>query len=115
MDSSFLFGQFLSGLTVVSVPTQRGEAFGLFVIESLASGVPVAQPNNGAFPELIELTGGGVLHAPGDASSLADALERLLLDPAYAAQLGRSGRETVAARFTSDAMARSFDELLEQL
>ena len=87
--------QFLSGLTVVSVPTQRGEAFGLFVIESLASGVPVAQPNNGAFPELIELTGGGVLYAQGDASSLADALEKLLLDPAHAAELGRCGREIV--------------------
>ena len=107
--------QFLRGLTVVSVPTQRGEAFGLFVIESLASGVPVAQPNNGAFPELIELTGGGVLYAQGDASSLADALEKLLLDPAHAAELGRCGREIVNARFTSDAMARSFEELFKQL
>ena len=107
--------QFLRELTVLSVPTRSGEAFGLFVIEALASGVPVVQPNTAAFPELIELTGGGVLHAPGDASSLADALERLLLDPAYAAQLGRSGRETVAARFTSDAMAGNFDRLLQQL
>jgi glycosyltransferase involved in cell wall biosynthesis len=95
--------------------TRGGEAFGLFVIESLASGVPVAQPNNGAFPELIELTGGGVLYAQGDAGSLADALEKLLLDPVHAAELGRRGREIVNSRFTSDAMARSFDELLEQL
>ena len=78
--------QFLRGLTVLSVPTRSGEAFGLFVIESLASGVPVAQPNSGAFPELIELTGGGVLYAQGDAGSLADALEKLLLDPARAAE-----------------------------
>jgi glycosyltransferase involved in cell wall biosynthesis len=107
--------QFLRGLTVVSVPTQRGEAFGLFVIESLASGVAVVQPNNGAFPELIELTGGGVLYAQGDASSLADALEKLLLDPAHAAKLGRCGREIVNSHFTSDAMARNFEELLKQL
>jgi glycosyltransferase involved in cell wall biosynthesis len=107
--------QFLRGLTILSVPTQRGEAFGLFVIESLASGVPVAQPNNGAFPELIELTGGGVLYAQGDVSSLADVLEKLLLDLAHAAELGRCGREIVNARFTSDAMARSFEELLKQL
>jgi glycosyltransferase involved in cell wall biosynthesis len=107
--------QFLRGLTVLSVPTRSGEAFGLFVIESLASGVPVAQPNSGAFPELIELTGGGVLCAQGDAGSLADALEKLLLDPAYAAELGRCGREIVNARFTSDAMARSFEKLLKQL
>jgi glycosyltransferase involved in cell wall biosynthesis len=107
--------QFLRELTVLSVPTRSGEAFGLFVIEALASGVPVVQPDTGAFPELIELTGGGVLHAHADVSSLADALERLLLNPADAAQLGRSGRGTVAARFTSDAMAGNFDRLLHQL
>lgn len=107
--------QFLRGLTVLSVPTRCGEAFGLFVIESLASGVPVAQPDNGAFPELIELTGGGVLYAQGDANSLADALEKLLLDAAHAAELGRYGRQIVNARFTSDAMARNFEELLKQL
>ncbi len=107
--------QFLRGLTVLSVPTRCGEAFGLFVIESLASGVPVAQPDNGAFPELIELTGGGVLYAQGDANSLADALEKLLLDAAHAAELGRYGRQIVNSRFTSDAMARNFEELLKQL
>ena len=107
--------QFLRGLTVLSVPTRGGEAFGLFVIESLASGVPVVQPKNGAFPELVELTGGGVLYTEGDADSLADSLERLLLDPAHAAELGRCGREIVNARFASDAMARSFEELFQQL
>jgi glycosyltransferase involved in cell wall biosynthesis len=107
--------QFLRGLTVLSVPTRLGEAFGLFVLESLASGVPVAQPNNGAFPELIELTGGGVLYSQGDVNSLVDALEKTLLDPAHAAKLGRCGREIVNARFTSDAMARNFEELLKQL
>jgi glycosyltransferase involved in cell wall biosynthesis len=107
--------QFLRGLTVLSVPTRLGEAFGLFVIESLASGVPVAQPNNGAFPELIELTGGGILYAQGDANSLADALEKMLLDPARGAELGRRGREIVNTHFTSDAMARNFEKLLKQL
>jgi len=107
--------QFFRGLTVLSVPARSGEAFGLFVIESLASGVPVVQPNSGAFPELIELTAGGALYAQGDANSLADALEKLLLDPAHAAKLGRCGREIVNARFTSDAMARSFGELVKRL
>jgi glycosyltransferase involved in cell wall biosynthesis len=73
------------------------------------------QPNRGAFPELIELTAGGALYAQGDANSLADALEKLLLDPAHAAELGRCGREIVNARFTSDAMARSFGELVKRL
>jgi glycosyltransferase involved in cell wall biosynthesis len=107
--------EFLRRLTVLSVPTPYGEAFGLFVLEALASGVPVAQPNNGAFPELIELTGGGILYAQDDANSLPNVLEKMLLDPAHAAQLGRRGREIVNAHFTSDAMAGNFDKLLKQL
>jgi glycosyltransferase involved in cell wall biosynthesis len=35
------------------VPATYGEAFGLYVIEALACGVPVVQPRSGAFPELI--------------------------------------------------------------
>ena len=42
--------QFLRELTVLSVPTRSGEAFGLFVIEALASGVPVVQPNEWRLP-----------------------------------------------------------------
>ena len=107
--------RFLRELTVLSVPTHSGEAFGLFVIEALASGVPVVQPNSGAFPELIELTGGGLLHVHDNATSLAEALERLLLDPAQAVQLGRQGREAAHVHFTSDEMAGKFDKLLQQL
>ncbi len=47
---------FLKSLSVFSVPAIYGEAFGLYVIEALAAGVPVVQPRTGAFPELIEAT-----------------------------------------------------------
>ena len=45
--------QLLREVTILSVPTRSGEAFGLFVIEALAAGVPVVQPTSGAFPELV--------------------------------------------------------------
>ena len=63
----------------------------------MASGVPVVQPRRGAFPEILERTGGGILVEPGDAASLADGIYRLWKDPELAAELGRRGAEGVRA------------------
>ena len=47
---------FLAELTLFCVPARLPEAFGLYVIESMAAGVPVVLPNHGSFPELINET-----------------------------------------------------------
>jgi glycosyltransferase involved in cell wall biosynthesis len=96
---------FLRGLTVFSVPALYGEAFGLYLIEAWAAGIPVVQPRHAAFPELVEATGGGLLSAP-DAKSLADQIETLLLNPTQAQALGTAGATAVRARFTTAAMAQ---------
>lgn len=97
---------FLRSLSVFSVPALYGEAFGLYVIEALASGVPVVQPRHAAFPELIEMSRGGVLCEPGDPNDLADAIEPLLLDPQKARALGEAGRKSVHEKFNAEQMAR---------
>src|ERR1051325_7881363 len=68
--------KFLQSLTVFSVPARCTEAFGLYAIEAMAAGIPVAQPRTGAFPEIIETTGGGITYE-GDSKALALALEEL--------------------------------------
>jgi glycosyltransferase involved in cell wall biosynthesis len=97
---------FLQSLTVFSVPAMYGEAFGLYIIEALAAGVPVVQPRHGGFPEIISATGGGLLCEPNDAKSLADTLEQLLSNPEQARALGNAGRQAVSDRFTAEAMAQ---------
>jgi glycosyltransferase involved in cell wall biosynthesis len=106
---------FLRGLSVLSVPATCGEAFGLYVIEALASGVPVVQPRHGAFPELIEATGGGVLCEPDDADDLARTLGELLLDPDRCRALGAKGRAAVLDRFTDRNMAEGVLEVFGTL
>jgi len=97
----------LQSLSVFSVPARYGEAFGLYVIEAMAAGVPVVQPRTAAFPELIEATGGGLLCAPGDAQTLAEGIEGLLLSPPRAQALAETGRRAVFERFTAQAMAQA--------
>jgi glycosyltransferase involved in cell wall biosynthesis len=107
--------EFLRSLTIFSVPANYGEAFGLYLIEALAVGVPVVQPRVGAFPELIEATGGGVLCEPGDPKALADAIEQLLMNSKQVQTLGEAGRKAVFEKFNVLEMAqeilRVFDEI----
>jgi glycosyltransferase involved in cell wall biosynthesis len=105
---------FLRSLSVFSVPAVYGEAFGLYVIEALACGVPVVQPRHAAFPELVAATGGGLLCAPGDEPALADAIESLLLDPARARSLGEAGQKAVREQFDIETMARRMAELCRE-
>ncbi|MCX6855106.1 MAG: glycosyltransferase family 4 protein [Verrucomicrobia bacterium] len=105
--------KFFRDLTVMSVPATYGEAFGLYVIESIASGVPVVQPRHGAFPELIELTQGGSLCEPDDVPALADALETLLLDGKRREQMITIGMAKVRTEFSAARMAEQFDEAMQ--
>jgi glycosyltransferase involved in cell wall biosynthesis len=107
--------EFLRSLTVFSVPANYGEAFGLYLLEALAAGVPVVQPRAAAFPEILEATGGGVLFAPEDVEGLADAIEALLLEPGRARALGTAGQRAVFEKFSSEQMARRFVQELERL
>ncbi len=96
----------LRSIDVFSVPTTYREPKGLSILEALAAGVPVVQPAHGAFPEMIAELGGGLLVAPNDASSLADALQCILVDDARRLELGRQGAESVHRRCNAETMAR---------
>jgi glycosyltransferase involved in cell wall biosynthesis len=103
---------FLESLDVFSVPTTYPEAFGMYLAEALAAGVPVVQPRFASFPEFVELTGGGKLYDPADPDALAATLEELLLKPATARALGQAGREVVTEKFGAQRMAQDLCTLL---
>src|SRR5205807_4602404 len=80
---------FLRSLDVFSVPATYDEPKGVFLLEAMASGVPVVQPRRGAFTEIVEKTGGGLLVAPDDPEALADGLLQLWHDRSLAENLGQ--------------------------
>ena len=57
---------FLRRIDVLSVPSPYAEPKGLYLLEAMANGVPWVQPRHGAFPEMLEKTGGGLLFEPGE-------------------------------------------------
>ena len=100
--------EFLRRLTLMSVPAMYGEAFGLYLIEAMAAGVPVVQPLTAAFTEIVEASGAGTLYEPGSAASLADAWEALLGDPESLRATGQRGRAAVEGEFSLARMAKRF-------
>ena len=86
------------------------EGFGLPVLEAMARGVPVACSDRGALAEIAN--GAAVMFDPEHPRAIADAIERLLADPAERQRLGREGREN-AQRFTWAATARKTLESYE--
>ncbi len=106
---------FLGSLDVLSVPARFSEAFGLYLVESMAAGTPVVQPDVCGFREIIGKAGGGVLCEAGGPGALADAIEALLLDGARARALGTAGRRGVEAGFSDRVMAREVVASVEAL
>ena len=90
---------------MLCVPACYRAPKGAYVLEALASGVPVVEPRLGVFPEWIEATGGGLLFEPEDVQDLGGCLEQLLEDPAGTAEMGKSGQEVVHSRFSNRHMA----------
>jgi glycosyltransferase involved in cell wall biosynthesis len=107
--------EFLQKIDVLSVPSPYKEPKGLYLFEAMACGVPVVQPRHGAFPEILEKTGGGILVDSDDAESLAEAVASLAKDRSLAQQLGQKGAEGVRAHYEARQMAHRALKVYETL
>ncbi|MEV0914756.1 glycosyltransferase family 4 protein [Streptomyces sp. NPDC049967] len=88
------------GAQIACVPSLY-EGFSLPAAEAMATGTPLVATTGGAIPEVAGPDGETCLAVPpADAGALADALGRLLRDPALRERLGAAGRARVLARFT---------------
>ena len=109
--------KFLRGLDLFSVPCTYPEPKGISVLEAMACGVPVVQPRHGAFPEILNRTGGGLLFDPEDPAALATAIRHLYDSPAERATLARRGVEAVRIHYTVTRMAEralnAYTQILE--
>lgn len=90
---------FFKKISVLSVPVVNGEAFGLYLLEALASGIPVVQPALGAFPEIVTASNGGSVYSPNTAAALCEKWEEVLGDTDRLNTLSKHGRQAVEELF----------------
>jgi glycosyltransferase involved in cell wall biosynthesis len=98
----------LASLTLFSVPATYPEAFGLYTVEALASGVPLVQPDASSFQEIIATSRAGVLVTPGDPVALAQAWHDLLARPERLKELAENGRRAAERSYSVAAMRDRF-------
>ena len=106
---------FFSKIDIFTMPTDQEEPKGIPVLESLASGVPVIQPDKGVFSSMINITNGGMLYDDSDPLDLSEALISLLNNPDRTKELGQTGRLNVEVHFDDTKMANDTKLVYEKL
>ena len=90
---------FFEKVALISVPVRNGEAFGIYLLEAMAAGIPVVQPALGAFPEILNKAGGGSIYSPNSPEALSERLRKHLTNPDEMEMLSENGRKGVEAHF----------------
>jgi glycosyltransferase involved in cell wall biosynthesis len=116
VDDATLLAAYAAADAFVLPSLNRGEAFGLVLLEAMRARLPVvasAIPGSG----IVEVVAGGdtgLLVPPGDANALACALARMR-DAGLRARMGARGRERFEARFTLERSAARWLHLYEDV
>ena len=107
--------RFLARADVFSMPAPYKEPKGFTILEAMAAGVPVVQPSHGAFTEMLQKTGGGLLVRPDDAHALAEGIWQLFQDRRRRVALGRHGAGEVRAKYSVKHSAECLEAVLREV
>jgi len=97
--------EFFNNVDVISVPVRKYDVYGLYILEANGAGIPVVQPATGAFPEIVGMTGGGLIYSPDNNEELVNTLVKLLNDPVLQKELGDAGRKNVKSELSLEKMS----------
>lgn len=110
----------LEGNVIVALACRDGasgdvDGIPVALMEAMAAGKPVVSTRISGIPELVRDARTGVLVEPRDVPALAEALERLIADPALRRSLGEAAAAHVAREFDLATQTRRLIALFEQL
>jgi glycosyltransferase involved in cell wall biosynthesis len=107
--------EFFCNIDVMSVPVRKHDGYGLYILEANAAGVPVVQPETGAFPEIIERTKGGITYSPDDVASLSAGLLKILSDNDLRASLSKNGKKNVLGELSLNRMSEGLSDVYNRI
>jgi glycosyltransferase involved in cell wall biosynthesis len=93
----------------VGVLCSHSEGMPISLIEAAACAVPAVATAVGGIPELVDHGVSGLLIPPRDTAALADALSRIVTQPALRQELGQAARRRAVEKFS---LSRQVDRLM---
>ena len=97
----------------VIVQKSLAEGFGLTVTEAMWKGKPIIASSVGGIQrQIIDNESGILLADPEDTAACAEAIARVLADPALAERLGAAARQRARDHFLSDRHLLEYAEII---
>ena len=106
---------FLNSIDLFVMPTRVPEAFGVAAVEAQAMGIPVVASRIGGIGEAVSDGETGILVTPDDPDALAEAIDRLIEDPALYFRLSRRCRDWVTDKFDWNGNVQQMVDLYREL
>jgi glycosyltransferase involved in cell wall biosynthesis len=94
--------EYLGNASIFAYPTRK-DAFPISILEAMSAGLAIVATPIGGIPEIITDGENGLIGAGDCVDQWADALERLIDNPALAAKLGEAARRDFEAEYTLGA------------
>lgn len=108
--------EYYAASNVVVLPSVDGsEAFGLVVLEAMASGRPVVASRLPGVSTVVREGETGYLVPPGQSSHLTDALQRVLTDRELQARMGTAAREIALREYSESVVGDQLAEVMRKL
>lgn len=107
--------QLVASLDVGVIASRGSEGFSRIAVEYMASGVPVVATRVGALPEILRDGETGLLVPADDAGAIAEAIRRLIDDPALRRRLVQNAMRDVHERFAPDRYASEMERVYHEV
>jgi glycosyltransferase involved in cell wall biosynthesis len=91
--------------------SSTSEGLPMSLLQGMSLGLPAVVTAVGGMEEIMDLSQGGLMAPVGDANAMADAILRILQDPALREELGRNARATYEREFTLECMEAAYAKL----
>jgi glycosyltransferase involved in cell wall biosynthesis len=110
--------EFFKKVALASVPVRNGEAFGIYLPELMARGIPIIQPDLGAFSEIVNQSGGGMVYSPNTPETLAKNWAEVLSNKDLMSEWSIQARKGVEEHFDiqvhTDKIIEVYQKLIEE-